>query len=40
MQFFRKSSDDRITFFKNAMGNVTHLIIEQQGVEERAERME
>ncbi len=40
MQFFRKSSDDRITFFKNATGNVTHLILEQQGVEERAERME
>ena len=39
MQFFRKSNDDRMTFFKDETGNVTHLIFRQQGVEERANRI-
>jgi hypothetical protein len=39
MQFFRKSNDDRMTFFKDATGKVTHLILKQQGVEEQANRM-
>ena len=38
MQFFRKSNDDRMTFFRDETGNVTHLILRQQDVEERADR--
>ena len=38
-QFFRKSNDDRMTFFKDETGNVTHLILRQRGVEEQANRI-
>lgn len=44
VQFFRKSSDDetkedRMTFFRDAAGKVTHLILRQQDAEERADRI-
>lgn len=38
-QFFRKSNDDRMTFFKDEAGKVTHLILKQQGAEGRANRI-
>ncbi len=37
-QFYHKSNDDRLTFFKEETGNVTHLILKQQDVEQRAEK--
>lgn len=40
VQFFRKSNDDRIIFYKNEAGDVTHLVLRQEGVKERADRIE
>ncbi len=39
-QFFRKHNDDQITFFMDETGKVTHLSLSQQGIEERANRIE
>jgi CubicO group peptidase (beta-lactamase class C family) len=38
-QFFRKSNDDQMTFFKDKSGDVTHLVLRQQGMEVRANRI-
>jgi len=43
-QFFRKSSndepsDDRMTFFGDSAGSVTHIILKQQEAEERANKI-
>lgn len=34
--FFQKANDDKITFFKDETGGVTYLSLRQQGIEERA----
>ncbi|MBT4496147.1 MAG: serine hydrolase [Gemmatimonadetes bacterium] len=43
-QFFRKSGDDeskedRVTFFRDVAGEVTHLVLKQQDAEERANKI-
>ena len=38
-QFFRRSSDDQITFFKDDKEKVSYLILRQQGLEERANKI-
>ena len=37
-QFFHRSTDDKISFYTDQAGNVTHLILNQQKVEVRADR--
>ena len=39
VRFFRTSSDDQITFCKSKEGSVTHLVLLQEGVDERGNRI-